>query len=121
MGVAGKIVKKVHHVAREFLIAGQQAEVGVEACSLYVIVPGPNVDIAAQPSGLLAHDQRGLRMGLESTYAECDMRAHTLQLGCPVQVPLFVESCLDLHDTSDLLAMLRGANQRLHEWRVIAD
>ena len=46
------------------------------------------------------------------------MRADFLELGCPADVRLLVEARHQLDDDGDFLAVLRGADQRLHQHRI---
>ena len=59
----GQDVEQVRDVGAELRPARQQAEVGVEAGRLGVVVAGPDVDVAAQPGALAADDERDLASG----------------------------------------------------------
>ena len=47
-----------------------------------------------------------------------DMRADFFELGRPTDIGFFVEAGHELDDDGDFLAVLRGAQQRLHEHRI---
>ena len=111
-------VEQVRDVRAELLAARQQPEVDVRARGLRVVVAGPDVHVAAQPDALAAHDQRHLRVGLEADQAVDDVGARLLEAAGPDDVRLLVEARLDLDQHHDLLAALRGPDQRPDDRRV---
>ena len=121
IGVSGQVVEEIHHIVRNPRVAGEQADVGIEAGSLHMVVAGADVHIAAQTACFLAYHQRGLAVGLKTADAEGDVRADAFQFGRPVQIALLVEARLDFHDAGDLLAPFGGPDQRFDERRVVAD
>ena len=62
---AGQDVEQVGDVGADLGPDRQQAEVHVQAGGLGVVVAGPDVDVQPQAGSLAAHDERGLRVGLE--------------------------------------------------------
>ncbi len=48
LGVGGEEAEDVVHRARDFGIGGEQTEVGVDLCGRRIVVPGPNMAIAAR-------------------------------------------------------------------------
>lgn len=119
--VAGQVVEKVHHIPGQQGIAREQAEIGIQACGLHMVIPGPDMRVAAQSARLFANHQSGLAVRLEAPHPEGHMCADALQLRGPVQIALLVETSLDLHHAGDLLAVLGRADERLHERRIVAD
>ena len=110
-GVARQMMEQVDDVGRQCRIAGQQADVRVQARRAYVIVAGADVRVAAQTGCLLANDERDLGMCLQVHVADGHVRAGALQFRRPVQVALFVEARLQLDDARDLLAGFGGLDQ----------
>ena len=117
---AGQDVEQVRDVGAELRPARQEAEVDVEAGRLRVVVAGPDVDVAAQARPLAAHDEGGLRVGLEADQAVHDVGAGLLELARPDDVRLLVEAGLDLDQDDDLLAPLGGPDEVAHDRRVAA-
>ena len=101
-----EVIEKLHHVLGEVGLAGHQAQVGVDARGLRVVIPGADVDVAAHAFGFLADDQRGLRVRLEPDDAVHDVDAGLLQRLRPVDVALLLEPRLELDEADDLLAGL---------------
>ena len=63
------------------VVAGQQAEVGVDARRAGVVVAGADVRVAAQAVVVLAHHQDHLAVRLQPDHAVGDVDAVLLQLG----------------------------------------
>ena len=81
--VAGEHVEEQPDVRGNLLIGGQQREVRVDAGGLGVVVPGPEVGVAAQHAVLLAGDEAGLAVRLEPVQPVDDVGAGLLQLPAP--------------------------------------
>ncbi len=118
--VAGEAVEHVAGVGADLLVAGQQAEVGVEAGGDGVVVAGADVHVAADALALAAHHQGELGVRLEPDEAVDDVGAGRLQGLGPLDVALLVEARLELHQDGDLFAVVGGVQQRLHDRRVAA-
>ena len=99
------------------LVAGEEADVGVDARGLRVVVAGAEVHVAADAVGLVAHDERDLGVRLEALHAVGDVHAERLQRARPVDVVGFLEPRLQLDEHRHLDAALRGFRQRAHDRR----
>mmetsp|Transcript_100847 Transcript_100847/g.281024 ORF Transcript_100847/g.281024 Transcript_100847/m.281024 type:complete len:722 (+) Transcript_100847:177-2342(+) len=102
-------------IRREVGVGRQQAQVGVQACRLGVVVAGRDMGIAAQLAVLAARDHQQLGMGLVADDAIDDLGADRLQPLGPVDVGLFVETRLQLDDGHHLLAAPRRLDQQVHQ------
>ena len=94
------------------LVAGHQAVVGVQARGLRDGSCRCPVAIAPEPLVLAAHDHDELGVRLEAEHAVHDVRAGLLQLVRELDVRLLVEARPQLDDDRDVLAGLRGLDQR---------
>ena len=74
-GVAGQVIEQGRGVVAEIGVAGEEAEVGVEAGGERIVVAGGQVDVAANAVVLAAHDQGDLAMRLQADEAEHDVDA----------------------------------------------
>ena len=117
---AGEVVEEVGHVLGEVLPAGEEPEVGVEARGGGVVVARPDVDVAAHPVALPAHDQGHLGVRLQARQAVDHVDPGALQRPRPLDVALLVEAGLQLHQADGLLALLGGAHQGRDDRRVAA-
>ena len=99
-------------------LAGQQAEVGVQARGARMVVAGAEVDVAAQAAFLAPDDHQRLGVRLVADDAVDHVRADFLELARPADVGFLVEARHQLEHDRDFLAVLRGADQRLHQDRV---
>jgi hypothetical protein len=108
---AGELLEDFGDVVGDFLVAGQQAEVGVEAGGARMVVAGAEVDVAAQSAFFAAHDEQQLGVRLVADDAIDHMGADFFQLGCPADVGFFVEARHQFDDDGDFLAILGGADQ----------
>src|SRR3954447_19424906 len=118
--VAGEEVEHVGDVGTDLLVAGEEAEVGVQARRLRVVVAGPDVDVMARAVALAADDQQALGVGLERRVTVDDVDARLLHRARPLDVRPLVAARLDLDQADRLLAALGGADERGHERRVVA-
>jgi len=78
------------------------------------------VYVAAQALGFAAHDEAELGVDLEAGEAVDDVDAGGFEFLGPVDVLLFVEAGLELHDGRDLLAETAGLKEAPHHGRVAA-
>ena len=111
LAVAGQVVEQRRGVLAEVGVAGEEAEVGVDAGGLRVVVAGRQVDVAADAVVLAADDQGDLAVRLQADEAEDDVDAGLLQLARPEDVALLVEPGLQLDDRGHLLAVVGGPLQ----------
>ena len=118
--VAGEEVEHLGDVGADVGVGGEEAEVGVEAGGLRVVVAGADVDVLAHPVALAAGDQDRLDVGLQAGDAVDDVDAGLLQRLRPVDVGLLVEAGFQLDHADRLLAAFGGADQRRHQRRVVA-
>ena len=120
VAVPGQVVEEVRHVGRDVGVVGQQTDVLVERRRHRVVVPGADVAVLADLAGLLADDERALRVGLQPDHAVHDVDAGLLEHPCPRDVGLLVEPRGQLDQRHGLLAGLGGAHQRAHDAAVLA-
>src|SRR6185369_9100303 len=64
-GQAGEDVEQLGDVRAQLGAGREEAEVGVQAGGLRVVVAGPDVDVTPKTGPLAAHDESDLRVGLE--------------------------------------------------------
>ena len=102
-------VEQVGDVAGERLRRGEQAEIRVLPSGARVVVPRADVRVAPQRRALAPHDERDLRVHLETDEAVDDVGAGRLERARPADVVLLVEPRLELDQRRDLLA---GARRR---------
>jgi hypothetical protein len=114
VGVARQVVEQVGHVLAQFRVAGQEAQVGVDARRVRVVVPRADVHVAADPVGFVAHDQHRLAVGLEADEAVGHVHPRPLQRAHPLDVVGLVEARLDLDLHVDFLAVFGRLQQRRH-------
>ena len=100
----GQLVEHGGGVGRQLRVRGEQPQVLVEPGRAGVVVARADVDVAADPAGLLAHHQGQLDVGLEALHPIGDVGARLLQLPAPGDVGGLVEAGGDLHQYGDLLA-----------------
>ena len=117
---AGEGVEERGGVLADGAVGGHEAEVGVDARRLLVVVARPHVDVALDALEAAAHDQADLGVGLVAANAVDDVRPRLLERARPLDVRLLVEARHQLHDDGDLLARLRRPRQRLHDGAVAA-
>ena len=113
--VPGEVVEEVGEVGAELGVAAEQPEVLVEPGGLLVVVPGADVAVAADASGLAAHHERGLGMGLQSHQPVHDVHPRLLEHPGPGDVRRLVEACGELDERHHLLARLGGGDEGLHD------
>ena len=118
--VAGQVVEQRRDVLAEVGVAGEEAEVGVDAGRLRVVIAGGQVDVTANAVVLAAHHQGDLAVRLQADEAEDDVHAGLLQLARPDDVAFLVEAGLQLDDGGHLLAVVGGALQGPHDRRIAA-
>ena len=106
-GVAREEVKKGGQVLSDLGAGGQDAQVGVEAAGLLIVIASTEVAVALEARRFLAQHEAGLAVGLEAGEAIDDVDASLLQATRPGDVGLLVEAGPQLDDGRDLLAPLR--------------
>src|SRR5262245_39640327 len=79
------------------------------------------MDVTPQNIAFLTYDQRQLGMRLESHDSVDDMCASFFQTSRPENVVFFVEARLQFNQHRNLLALLSGLNQRIHNRRIGTD
>src|SRR5215208_2638376 len=109
--VAGQVVEHLGDVVADLLAGREEAEVGVDARGLRVVVAGPDVDVVADSVALAPGDQDALDVRLQAGDAVDDVHAGLLQRSRPADVRALVEARLELHQADRLLAPLRGLDQ----------
>jgi hypothetical protein len=122
-GERAKPVRELNSRATSAVISGlqvKQAEVGVEAGGLRVVVAGAEVGVAPQAVGLLPDDHAALAVGLVADEAEDDVHAGLLELAGPLDVVGLVEAGLELDSAVTCLPLLRGLDERADDGRVAA-
>ena len=116
LAVAGQVVEQGRDVLAEVGVAGEEAQVGVDAGRLRIVVAGRQVDVAANAVVLAADHQGDLAVRLQADEAEDDVDAGLFQLARPEDVAFLVEAGLQLDDGGHLLAVvgrpLQGADDR---------
>ena len=115
-----RALKKAEASSPIVAVGGHEAEVGVEARGLVVVVAGAEVHVAPDAVLRAPHHQADLGVGLVAADAVDDVGPRLLQAARPADVRLLVEAGHQLHEDRDLLALLGGAHQRLHHRRVAA-
>ena len=110
---ASDVVEEVGDVGGDVLVGREEAEVLVDTRRESVVVARAEVDVTAEHSLLLAHDQRHLRVDLQAGKPVDDVDAGPLEGARPLDVLVLVEASLELDQADALLAGL-GA---LHEGR----
>ena len=117
-GVAGEMVEQVGRVRAQGLVAGQQAQVGVEAGRHDIVVASAEMGVAADLVAFLAHHQSKLRMNLEAQQAIDDMDALRFQPAGPFDVGFFVETGLQFDQHRHLFAALVRLKQTVDDGRI---
>ena len=110
LGVGGEVVEDHVHALGDLRIAGEQAEVGVEARGDGVVVAGAEMAVAAGDAVFVAaHEQGQLAVGLEADDAVEDLHAGVFHAARPADVGGFVEAG---HELDDQRGFLGGARPR---------
>ena len=113
--VAGQVVEHLGHVGADLGVCREQAQVGVKARRLRVVIAGADMRVVADTVALATNDQDALRVALQRGQAVDDVHAGLLQLLRPPDVGLLVEARLQLHHADGLLAALGRLDQRRHQ------
>ena len=120
LGVRGEVVEDHVHALGDLRIAGEQAQVGVEARGDGVVIAGAEVAVAAGDAVFVAAHQHGqLAVGLEADDAVEDLHAGVFHAARPADVGGFVEAGHELDDQRGFLGG-RGFDERLEHGRVLA-
>ena len=120
-GIAGDDIEKGGRVCAELLVAGEQAEVGINFRGGVVVVAGAEVQVAADAVFLAADNERDFAVGLEAGQTVNDVAAGLFELLCPVDVVFFVKARFQLDKHRDLFAVFGGFDERRDDGRVAAD
>ena len=97
--MSGEVVEDHVHALGDLRIAGEQAQVGVEARGDGVVVAGAEVAVAAGDAVLVAADEQGeFAMGLEADDAMKDLDAGVFHGARPANVGGLVEAGHQLDD-----------------------
>src|SRR5581483_6732200 len=116
----GEGIEKIGHVRGDVLATGEKAEVAVEARRARVVVAGAEMGVVAERAALAPDDEAELAVGLVADQAVDHVDPGLLELAGPLDVVGFVETCLQLHQRGDLLAVARGFDQGADNGRVAA-
>ena len=108
-------LNEIADVGADRRAAREEAEVRVDARGLGVVVAGTDVHVAADAVGLAPDDERDLGVRLESRQPVGDVHAGIFQRARPGDVVALVAARLELDEHRDLLAALRGVDQRAHD------
>ena len=101
-------------VRAEVLARREDRQVLVDTRRDRVVIPRPQVHVAAQPARFATHHERDLGVGLVPDEPVDDVDAGLLQRARPDYVRFLVHARLELDQRGDLLAVLRGPLQRAH-------
>ena len=118
LGKTGEVIEQFHQVLTQFLVGGEQAQVGVELGGFGVVVARADVHIALQLVLLLAHHQNNLGVGFQPQHSVDHMHSGLLQVPGPLDVVVFVKSCFQFHQCHHLLAVFGGTDQCSDDRRV---
>ncbi len=116
--VAGKLVEQLRHILPHHRVAGEQAEIGVLARGLRIVVAGAHVAVAGEAVRLLTNDERELAVRLQPDNAVDDVYAGAFELARPRNVRILVEARLEFDEREHLLAGLCGVDERVDDRRV---
>ena len=120
LGVRGEVVEDHVHALGNLRIAGEQAQVGVEARGDGVVVAGAEVAVAAGHAVFVAAHQHGqLAVRLQAHHAVKDLHAGVFHAARPADVRRLVEARHQLHHHRGFLGRA-GFGQRLEHRRVVA-
>jgi len=109
--VAGDGVEDIGDVGGDVRVSGEQPQILVGRRIRRVVVPGADVDVAAQAVLLVPDEQRELRVNLQVGDAVDDVDARALAGAGPFDVAAFVEAGLQLDEAHSLFSLLG----RLHQ------
>ena len=117
---AGQVVEEVCDVRGDVLVRREQAEILVPSGGDGVVVAGADVRVSTQAVSIASNDERRLRVNLEPREAVDDMHAGLLEPARPFDVPLLVETCLQLDQADRLLAVFRRRDECRRQGRLVA-
>src|SRR6476620_3545372 len=84
-------VEQVAQVCAERGTAREQSDVSVNARSLRIVVATSDVSVSPDSIAFLSHDERSLRVSLQSSEAVSHVHAEILQRACERDVVRFIE------------------------------
>ena len=120
LGISRQIVEDVVHGVSEMRVAGEQAQVGIEARGRGIVIARAEMGVAANLAvGFAPRDKRQLAMRFQADHAVEHLHACFLQIARPANVRGFVEARLQLDDNRDFF-FRRGFDQRAHDRRILA-
>ncbi len=115
---ADQLAEQFADVFAQGIVGRQQAIVGVQTGVGGVVVTRPQVRVSNDFARLATQDQHHLGVRLETDHAVDHYRTGRLQAAGQLQVGLFVEPRTQLDHRRDFLAVARGINQRIDNFRV---
>jgi hypothetical protein len=99
LGIRGEVIENVVHRRGDGLVAGQQAQVAVKTRRRWIVVPRAQMHVPADfPTGIVAHDQRELRVRLQTGEPMKYLDARLLEAARPANIGGLVKAGLELHD-----------------------
>ena len=99
-------------------VACQQTNVLVQPRGLGIVIARADVSVATNAVGLLAHNQRGLGVGLESNHAVGHVHARVLQLSRPTNIARLVKARAQFNQHRNLLSTFGGLNEAGDKWTI---
>ena len=113
--IAGQGVEQVRNVGADIRVAGEIAEVRVDAAGHRVVIACPHVHVAADSVGFAAHHQAHLGVSLESQDAVDHVHALVLKCSRPGDIVLLVETRLQFEQHRHLLLVFPRLHERRHD------
>ena len=103
------------NVATNIGVCSEQAVVGIEACSLGVIVARAQMHVISQPLVFASDDQTHLGVGLVAHHAVHHVCAHSLQTLCQINVVCLVKTSPQFNNNGDFLSVLGRFYQSVND------
>ena len=117
---ARHVVEELGRVAAQGPVAREERDVGVDPGGDRVVVAGAEMGVGAKAVPLPPHHQGHLGVGLQPHESVHHVDPGALEISGPAEVPLLVETCLELHEGGDRLAGVRRRRERGHDGGVLA-
>ena len=115
IALACEMGKHLLHIAREGVIGGEIAQVGVNTRGARAVVAGGEMAVTLEAAAFAAGNQQHLGVGFEAYHAIHHLRAHGFELLGPVDVGLFIEAGFQFHQRGNLLAAAKSLAQQVDE------
>ena len=115
---ADQLTEQLADVFAQGIIGGQQTVVGVQTRVAGVVVAGTQVGVANNLARFAAQNQHHLGVGLETHHAIDHHRTGSLQATGQLQVRLFIETRTQFDHRGDFLAVARGIDQGVDDFRI---